>query len=160
MKTKNNKQTTQQGAMKTKPTKRKQQQQQHEDGEMQKQQKITRYVRKGEDQENEMKTTTTKPEMKQQQQTNDTGTKQQQQQPPRMTVKSKGIVISDLKGFLEKRKAERAARVNEVKNNVKSAECHDKLNLSDVQSALRPRPGEISGPDEQLLGKTGVSKGY
>ena len=45
-------------------------------------------------------------------------TKKQQQQPPRMTVKSKGIVISDLKGFLEKKKAERAARVNEVKNNV------------------------------------------
>ena len=120
------------------------------------QQKITRYVRKQENQQNE--TTTTEPGIEQQQQTNDAETKQQQQQPPRMTIKSKGIVISDLKRFLEQKKTERAARVKEVKINVESAECH-KLKFSNVQSAHRPRPGEISGPDKQLLEKTGAANG-
>ena len=146
--------------MKTKPTRRKQQQQQ-EDDEMQKQQKITKYMRKQENQQNE--TTTTNPGIEQQQQANDAETKQQQQQQqqqqqPRMTIKYKGIVISDLKRFLEQKKTERAARVKEVKINVESAECH-KLKFSNVQSAHRPRPGEISGPDKQLLEKTGAANG-
>ena len=156
VKTKNNKQPKQIDVMKTKPTKRKQQQQQ-EDDEMQKQQKITRYVNKQEDRYKE--TTTTKPETEQQQQTNNTSTEQQQQQQPRMKIKSKGIVISDLNKFLEQKKSERAARVKEPKIKAESAECHDRLRLSHMQSAHRPRPGEIRGPVEQLWEKTDAANG-
>ena len=123
---------------------------------MQKQQKITRYVRKQEDQNKE--TTTTKPETEQQQQTNNTSTEQQQQQ-PRMKIKSKGIVISDLNKFFEQKKSERAAWVKESKINAESAECHDRLRLSHMQSAHRPRPGEIRGPVEQLWEKTDAANG-
>ena len=76
-----------------------------------------------------------------------------------MTIKSKGIVVSELKRFLEQKKSERAARVKEVKNNAESAEYHAKLKFSNVKSAHRPRPGEISGPDEQLWEKTGAANG-
>ena len=177
VKTKNNKQptttTTQEAVkMRTKPMKRKQQQQQ-DDEEMQKQQKIIKYVRKQEQQREEQQnetrrteqeeqpggtTTTTELRKKQQQQPNCEETKQQQQ-PPRMTVRSKGIVISDLKLFLEQKKVERAARVNEVKNKVQSAEYRTKLNLQNVQSALRPRPGEIRRPDDHAIGNTGAAEG-
>ena len=74
-------------------------------------------------------------------------------------VKSKGIVISDLNKFFEQKKSERAAWVKESKINAESAECHDRLKLSNMQSAHRPRPGKIRGPDEQLWEKTGAANG-
>ena len=53
-------------------------------------------------------------------------TKQQiEQQPPKLTVRTKGIVISDMEKFLEMKKLEHAARVEEMQNNADSAERHN-----------------------------------
>ena len=61
-----------------------------------------------------------------------------------MTIETKGIVISDLKKFLEEKKLARAARGKEKQNNVNPAESHSRLRNLPSDSAHRARLGGIS----------------
>ena len=55
-----------------------------------------------------------------------------------MMIRSKGIVISDLKKFLERKKLEHAAQVKEKQSSTNSAESHTRLkNNFQVQSKAR-----------------------
>ena len=154
------KKKTQQTQATTKPTKRKQQQQEAEG--TNKQPKITRFAKLQENNQEEQ----TRQQSEQQQtktETQQTNTEpqktQQQQQQPKMTIGTKGIVISDLKKFLEEKKLARAARVKEKQKHVKPAESHTRLKNLPVDSAHRARLGGISGPDDQPREKTGATSG-
>ena len=109
-------------------------------------------------------TTTTSPvtEQIQQQAINTNRNNQQQHEEPmqpKVTVKTKGIVIADLKEFLANRRMDRAAWEVKGKNMLDTAERHTRPGFEIVDRAHRQRLEGISGRNEQEGRKTGSAKG-
>ena len=88
--------------------------------------------------------------------------KQQQrevQEEPKLALKVKGIVVTDLKEFLAQKRVERAARVSQSENNVNTAESHTQLGIQPMLRAHRPRLQGISRRDEHVGIETSAAKG-
>ena len=134
-----------------KNNKRKQEEQQEEN---QQQQKITRYMINNEQQT----------ENKQQNHKHNNETKQQQQngkQHPKLTIRTRGIEITDMKKFLADKRKERAARVvgenYEIK--VNSVRSHDKNFSKLLYSAHEDGTMWISERDEPDGSNSSAAKG-
>ena len=77
-------------------------------------------------------------------------TQHQQQQPPKLTIKSKGIEITDMKEFLAKKRKDRAARLGGENSDKKSkpAVAHTQPILKFLSSAHTGVLDGIIGRDE------------
>ena len=98
----------------------------------------------------------------QQQQTTTNKVKQQQRDvpvEPKLAVKTKGVVITDLKLYLEEKRVERAARGSMSSNKVNKAESHNQPGVQQRLRAHRQRLPGISGRNELEGNKIGAAKG-
>ena len=146
------------GIRKTMNNKRKKTQQ---DEENQQQQKITRYMENKQQQKRSETTTTTSHKANEQQQPNNiNGEEEEQQQserhPPKLTIRTKGIEITDMKEFLAQKKRERAALFG--KENFKSnlAELHTQQKKLQIQRAQRT-DGRIGRDEPDAMGSSAAN---
>ena len=112
-------------------------------------------------------TTTTSHKANEQQQPNNINDEEEEQQqserhPPKLTIRTKGIEITDMKQFLAEKRKERATRmgsVENVKTKVYSAERHNQPNIKFWSSAHKDRTVGISGQNEPNGSKSSAAKG-